>query len=73
MRNLLAETFSRTGPRAARRVARVMVAFLAMVAIAVQPVAAQSILRDAETEALFTDMVAPLVAVSELMQTSRVV
>ncbi|MBQ0771905.1 MAG: M48 family metalloprotease [Sphingomonadales bacterium] len=66
MRNFLAETFSRTGPRAARRVARVMVAFLAMVAIAVQPVAAQSILRDAETEALFTDMVAPLVAVSEL-------
>ncbi|MEH6790661.1 MAG: M48 family metalloprotease [Parasphingorhabdus sp.] len=45
---------------------RLMVAFLAMVAIAVQPVAAQSILRDAETEALFTDMVSPLVAVSEL-------
>ncbi|MFT6008105.1 MAG: putative Zn-dependent protease [Parasphingorhabdus sp.] len=66
MRNFLAETFSRTDPGAARRVARVMVAFLAMVAIAVQPVAAQSILRDAETEALFTDMVAPLVAVSEL-------
>ncbi|MEP3227192.1 MAG: M48 family metalloprotease [Parasphingorhabdus sp.] len=37
-----------------------------MVAITVQPVAAQSILRDAETEALFSDMVAPLVAVSEL-------
>ncbi|WP_416375896.1 M48 family metalloprotease [Parasphingorhabdus sp.] len=66
MRNFLAETFSRTDPGAARRVARVMVAFLAMVAIAVQPVAAQSILRDAETEALFSDMVAPLVAVSEL-------
>lgn len=66
MRNLLAETFSRTGPGAARRMARHMVAFLAMVAVAVQPVAAQSILRDAETEALFSDMVAPLVAVSEL-------
>nr|WP_229956805.1 M48 family metalloprotease [Parasphingorhabdus litoris] len=37
-----------------------------MIAITVQPVAAQSILRDAETEALFSDMVAPLVAVSEL-------
>ncbi|MEH6756474.1 MAG: M48 family metalloprotease [Parasphingorhabdus sp.] len=37
-----------------------------MIAIAVQPVAAQSILRDAETEALFSDMVAPLVKVSEL-------
>ncbi|WP_254054443.1 M48 family metalloprotease [Sphingorhabdus sp. EL138] len=37
-----------------------------MVAITVQPVAAQSILRDAETEALFSDMVSPLVAVSEL-------
>ncbi|MEP2101997.1 MAG: M48 family metalloprotease [Parasphingorhabdus sp.] len=37
-----------------------------MIAITVQPVAAQSILRDAETEALFSDMVSPLVAVSEL-------
>ncbi|WP_339691170.1 M48 family metalloprotease [uncultured Parasphingorhabdus sp.] len=43
-----------------------MIAFLAMISIIVQPVAAQSILRDAETEALFTDMVSPLVAVSEL-------
>ncbi|MGB5484700.1 MAG: M48 family metalloprotease [Parasphingorhabdus sp.] len=48
------------------RLTRFMVAFLTMVSIVVQPVAAQSILRDAETEALFTDMVAPLVAVSEL-------
>lgn len=43
-----------------------VVALLAMAAITVQPVAAQSILRDAETEALFRDMVAPLVQVSEL-------
>lgn len=45
---------------------RFMIAFLAISAITVQPVAAQSILRDAETELLFRDMVAPLVQVSEL-------
>ena len=45
---------------------KAVVALLAMAAITVQPVAAQSILRDAETEALFRDMVAPLVQVSEL-------
>jgi len=66
MRNFLAAPFSPAGPRAAARLARFMVAFFAIVAIAAQPVAAQSILRDAETEALFADMVAPLVAVSEL-------
>lgn len=66
MRNFLAVSFSRIGLPAAGRLTRYMVAFLAMVSIVVQPVAAQSILRDAETEALFSDMVAPLVAVSEL-------
>lgn len=45
---------------------RLFIAFLAVSAITVQPVMAQSILRDAETEALFRDMVAPLVEVSEL-------
>ncbi|MEP2380844.1 M48 family metalloprotease [Parasphingorhabdus sp.] len=45
---------------------RFFVTLIAAIAVAVQPVAAQSILRDAETEALFSDMVAPLVAVSEL-------
>jgi predicted Zn-dependent protease len=39
---------------------------LAAMALAVQPVAAQSILRDAETEALLHDMAAPLVAASGL-------
>ncbi|QTD56697.1 M48 family metalloprotease [Parasphingorhabdus cellanae] len=48
------------------RIGQVITALFAMIAITVQPVAAQSILRDAETEALFSDMVAPLVAVSEL-------
>lgn len=41
-------------------------ALLATALIAAQPVAAQSILRDAETEQLLLDMVAPLVAASEL-------
>jgi len=45
---------------------RLFVAFLVISALTVQPVAAQSILRDAETELLFRDMVAPLVQVSEL-------
>lgn len=48
------------------RMSHLITALLAMIAVTVQPVAAQSILRDAETEALFSDMVAPLVAVSEL-------
>ncbi len=44
----------------------VLLALLASAIIAVQPVAAQSILRDAETEELLKDMVAPLVEASEL-------
>ena len=52
--------------RAWTRFGQMLVAMLVAVALAVQPVAAQSILRDAETEALFQDMVSPLVAVSEL-------
>jgi predicted Zn-dependent protease len=66
MRNFLAISFPRIGLPGACRLTRFMVAFLTMISIVVQPVSAQSILRDAETEALFTDMVAPLVAVSEL-------
>lgn len=45
---------------------RFFITLIAAVAVTVQPAAAQSILRDAETEALFSDMVSPLVAVSEL-------
>ena len=44
----------------------VLLALLASAILAVQPVAAQSILRDAETEELLKDMVAPLVEASEL-------
>lgn len=51
---------------ALRRLTQNAVMILMMFLVSVQPAAAQSILRDAETEALFRDMVAPLVAASEL-------
>ncbi len=41
-------------------------AFFAACALAIQPVAAQSVLRDAETEALLRDMSYPLIEASEL-------
>ncbi|WP_374407383.1 M48 family metalloprotease [Pelagerythrobacter sp.] len=41
-------------------------ALIAAICLAVQPVAAQSILRDAETEALLNDMAAPLVEAAGL-------
>ncbi|PLK22366.1 peptidase M48 [Porphyrobacter sp. TH134] len=44
----------------------VLLALLASAIVAVQPVAAQSILRDAETEELLRDMTAPLIEASEL-------
>lgn len=44
----------------------VLLALLASAIVAVQPVAAQSILRDAETEELLRDMAAPLIEASEL-------
>lgn len=43
-----------------------IMALLATFALAAQPVAAQSILRDAETEALLRDMAEPLIEASEL-------
>ena len=43
-----------------------LVAFLAALALSAQPAAAQSVLRDAETEALLDDMAAPLVAAAGL-------
>ena len=48
--------------RTALRLAATVSAF----SVAVQPVAAQSVLRDAETEALFADMSAPLVRAAGL-------
>lgn len=53
---------TKTGVRALSR----FVAALAALAMAVQPVAAQSILRDAETEALLNEMAAPLVRAAGL-------
>jgi len=41
-----------------------LLALLASLAVAAQPVAAQSMLRDAETEQLLKDMLAPLVEAS---------
>ncbi|MEQ5787920.1 M48 family metalloprotease [Erythrobacter sp. NFXS35] len=52
--------------RALRSIFAKALALLACVSIAAQPVAAQSILRDAETEALLNDMAAPLIEASEL-------
>lgn len=43
-----------------------LAAVLAAVALTIQPVAAQSVLRDAETEALFRDMSAPIIAAAGL-------
>ena len=45
-----------------------LLAFLALFALGAQPVAAQSILRDAETEALLQDMATPLVRAAGLSQ-----
>ena len=52
--------------RAFRSFLALCLALCATLALAVQPVAAQSILRDAETEALLHDMARPLLEVSEL-------
>ncbi|MBI1404021.1 MAG: M48 family metalloprotease [Porphyrobacter sp.] len=49
-----------------RSLAARLLALLACTVIATQPLAAQAILRDAETEELLKDMVAPLVEASEL-------
>ena len=48
-----------------RKLARIA-AILAATALTIQPVAAQSILRDAETEALLQDMATPLIAAAGL-------
>lgn len=49
-----------------RSMLRTLVALLTAFALTAQPVFAQSILRDAETEALFHDMAAPLIAAAGL-------
>jgi predicted Zn-dependent protease len=52
--------------RRAAAVARLILAILALLPLTAEPVMAQSILRDAETEALFAEMSAPLIAAAGL-------
>ena len=52
--------------RRANRVVALGVAALALLSASVQPVAAQSVLRDAETEALLHDMASPLIVAAGL-------
>ena len=49
-----------------RNAVALLAAVLAMLVLAARPVAAQSILRDAETERLLADMAAPLVEAAGL-------
>ena len=49
-----------------RSLVRLLVTFVVLFAVAVRPVAAQSILRDAETEALLQDMMDPLLVAAGL-------
>src|SRR3546814_16596438 len=49
-----------------RPVFRILLTLLAMLAVAMRPAMAQSILRDAETEALFQDMMDPLLVAAGL-------
>lgn len=51
---------------ALRHLTRLLLTLLAMVVIAARPAVAQSILRDAETEALFRDMMDPLTVAAGL-------
>lgn len=59
---------SRTALRAhrLRPLLRILLTLLAMLAVAMRPAMAQSILRDAETEALFQDMMDPLLVAAGL-------
>jgi predicted Zn-dependent protease len=54
--------------RVIRRLLARLVAFLALVSLVAQPAAAQSVLRDTETEALLQDMAAPIVKAAGLEQ-----
>ena len=55
-----------SGAQRLRSLFRIALTLLAMFAIALRPAAAQSILRDAETEALFQDMMDPLLVAAGL-------
>jgi predicted Zn-dependent protease len=55
-----------SGVHSLRAFFRFLLTLVAMIAVTVQPAAAQSILRDAETEALFQDMMDPLLVAAGL-------
>src|SRR3546814_18130226 len=55
-----------SGAQRLRPVFHILLTLLAMVAIAVRPAMAQSILRDVYTEALFQEMMDPLTVAAEL-------
>ena len=55
-----------SGAQRLRPIFRILLTLLAMFAIAMRPAMAQSILRDAETEALFQDMMDPLLVAAGL-------
>ncbi|MBN8842832.1 MAG: M48 family metalloprotease [Sphingomonadales bacterium] len=54
------------GAHRVRALFRILLTVLAMIAVTVRPAMAQSILRDAETEALFQDMMDPLLVAAGL-------
>src|SRR3990167_644139 len=54
------------GAQRLRPIFRILLTLLAMFAVAMRPAMAQSILRDAETEALFQDMMDPLLVAAGL-------
>ena len=62
MRPLAPSSLTRRAPYALAR----CLAALALLSVSIQPVAAQSVLRDAETEALLHDMASPLIAAAGL-------
>ena len=55
-----------SGAQRLRALFRIVLTLVAMAAVTVRPAAAQSILRDAETEALFQDMMDPLLVAAGL-------
>lgn len=65
MRSLPSQRVGRTAPHW-RVYARILLTLVAMVAAMARPAMAQSILRDAETEALFQDMMDPLTVAAGL-------
>lgn len=64
--NMTRSPAMRSASRSVQSALKSLLALTASLILMAHPALAQSVLRDAETEALFRDMVSPLVAVSEL-------